>query len=72
MLALPQFFVMITSISTWRCKCGVRVKVVSQTPKAEPTAAGKATCPNCGDSQVIYGKTILSITTENDAEVPEV
>jgi len=62
---------MITSTSTWRCKCGVRVKVVSQTPKAEPTATQVAACPQCGDKQMIYGKTILSTTAEEEAPIQD-
>jgi hypothetical protein len=62
---------MITSTSTWRCKCGVRVKVVSQTPNAEPTSTQFAARPQCGDKQMIYGKTILSATTEDGRPIQD-
>jgi hypothetical protein len=60
---------MIKTVSTWRCKCGAHVRVVAQTPKAKPSANQKAACPNCGDTQIIYGETILSIISDAQAEV---
>jgi hypothetical protein len=57
---------MITITSTWRCKCGVRVKVISQTPQDRPSATQTAACPKCGDSQLVYGETILSITVDEE------
>jgi hypothetical protein len=57
---------MITSVSTWLCKCGVRVKVVGQTPKGKISATQTASCPNCGDKQIVYGDAIISITREEE------
>lgn len=57
---------MITTVSTWRCKCDTRIKVVSETPKDNPLATSMAECPKCGDQQVIYGVRILSITVEQE------
>jgi hypothetical protein len=62
---------MITTVSTWRCKCGARIKVVGQTPKGQPSPTQPAACPQCGDTQMIYGTTILSISIEEDAKVQE-
>jgi hypothetical protein len=39
---------------TWRCKCGLRVKAIGETPKNKPGATVTAQCPNCGDGQLIY------------------
>jgi hypothetical protein len=55
---------MIKTVSTWRCKCGAHAKVVGQTPKDKPSATEKAACPQCGDTQIIYGEKILSITSD--------
>jgi hypothetical protein len=57
---------MISTVSTWRCKCGVRVKVVGEAEQDKPSATVTATCPHCGDSQLIYTDRIISITTEQN------
>jgi hypothetical protein len=62
---------MITSVSTWLCKCGVRVKVIGQTPKGKMSATQTAACPNCGDKQIVYGDTIIAISREQDTAVQE-
>jgi hypothetical protein len=60
---------MITSVSTWRCKCGAYIKVVSETPKDKPLATHDAVCPKCGDIQLIYGYKLLSVSLEGDTKV---
>jgi hypothetical protein len=59
---------MITTVSTWRCKCGAHIKVVGQAEKNQPSTQ-KAQCPKCGDSQLIYCEKILSITVEEETRV---
>ena len=64
---------MIATVSTWRCKCGARLKVICQTPKNKQSATRVAAGPKCGDTQMVYGDTIISITVEQDeASVPQV
>jgi hypothetical protein len=55
---------MITTVATWRCKCGVQVKVVAETDRDRPAGTVAATCPNCGIQQVINAQRILSITVK--------
>lgn len=62
---------MITAVSTWRCKCGVRIKVIGETPKDKPSATQSVSCPTCGDSQTIYGEKVVSVTIEKDTQVPD-
>jgi hypothetical protein len=62
---------MITNVARWRCKCGVSVKVVGQTPKNKPAATQTAACPNCGDRQILYGETIISISVEKEGHLRE-
>jgi hypothetical protein len=57
---------MITSVSTWRCKCGIRIKVVGETDRRQPHVTSVAECPNCGDEQIIYAARIVSTTQESD------
>ena len=58
--------IMITSVATWRCKCGVTIKVVTETDRArsEEHARVAVSCPKCGDEQSLYAHRIVSITTE--------
>jgi len=63
---------MIMSVSTWRCKCGIRIKVVGESDPAKAGETITAACPECGDEQVINAVKLVSITTDNDkAELPD-
>jgi hypothetical protein len=53
-----------TAIATWLCKCGVTVKVKTEAKRTQPMLTVKATCPNCGDQQTVYGYHIVSVTHE--------
>jgi serine/threonine protein kinase len=55
---------MITTVATWLCKCGVRIKGVGETDGSKPTTKAVAACPNCGDKQDIYAHRIISVTCE--------
>jgi hypothetical protein len=55
-----------TTVSTWRCKCGISIKVVTEMDRTKPAATQIAVCPNCGDGQEVYGDKILSITDDTD------
>jgi hypothetical protein len=57
---------MITTTSTWRCRCGVNIKVVGETERKKPLATSIAQCPKCGDQQVIYSGRILSISIDRE------
>jgi hypothetical protein len=58
---------MITSVASWRCRCGVSVKIVTEVELTRMTEANRleASCPNCGDKQTIYGHRIIAATIEN-------
>jgi len=63
---------MITMISSWRCKCGVNIKVEGEYERARPLATSIAQCPKCGDRQVIYsGRIITTIVEEAVARPPK-
>jgi hypothetical protein len=49
----------------------MRIKVVGETPKANPLATSVAECRKCGDQQVISAGRILSITIEEDETAPK-
>ena len=51
-------------IASWCCKCGVRVKVISQVDPNQPPATQIAYCPKCGDSQTVQGDKIVSVTED--------
>ena len=55
---------MVGIVASWRCKCGVRVKVLAEADPSQPPARQIAVCPNCGESQPIQGDKIVSVTQE--------
>jgi len=55
---------MVEIAASWRCKCGIRVKVLSQVDPSQPPATRIASCPNCGDSQTVEGDKIVSVTED--------
>jgi hypothetical protein len=61
---------MIKGVATWRCKCGHRVKVITETDRSRIADVDRlpAACPNCGDKQIIYAHRILSVKTEDSQE----
>jgi len=63
---------MITSVSMWRCKCGVRVKVISETDRKAPAPTPIAIeCPGCGDTQGIPAHRIIYVTSEREETAKE-
>jgi hypothetical protein len=55
---------MVGIIASWRCKCGIRVKVLAEADPSQPPAKQVATCPNCGESQAIQADKIVSVTED--------
>jgi len=55
---------MIKGIATWRCKCGVNVKVITETDRTRINEAVRqeVQCPHCGDRQIVYAHRILEVT----------
>ena len=58
--------VMITTVFTWRCKCGVRVKVIGEVAKVDPTSKAVVKCPKCGEEQTIAASKVISVTRDKD------
>src|SRR5262245_48595942 len=59
---------MITTVATWLCTCGNRVKILAETNRDKPAATIVATCPNCGHQQLIDAEWLMSVTiNESDA-----
>ena len=62
---------MITEVATWRCKCGVTVKVITEADHSRIIEdRHEAQCPNCGDTQTVYADRILEVTMDNDQTAP--
>jgi len=55
---------MVGIVASWRCKCGIRVKVLADVDPSQPPATQIASCPKCGDSQSIEGDKIVSVTED--------
>ena len=65
---------MIKGVATWRCKCGVTVKVITEIDRARMNEDVRleAQCPNCGDRQIVYAHRILAVTMYNDETAAEI
>jgi hypothetical protein len=57
---------MISSVSRWRCKCGVSIKAITETDKAriDDNVRLEVACPKCGDKQLVYAHRIIEVTAE--------
>jgi len=53
-----------TTVSIWRCKCGVRIKVISDLDRDHPSETREVACPKCGHKQKVHGQTIVSVTAQ--------
>jgi len=53
---------MVGTIASWRCKCGIRVKVLAEADLSQSPATQVALCSNCGESQTVQGDMIVSVT----------
>src|SRR5437762_8503354 len=59
---------MINDVLSRRCKCGVSVKVVSETDPDIPMAKPTVKCPACLEEQTLTASTVLSITQDQYME----
>jgi hypothetical protein len=57
---------MINAVFSWRCKCGLRIKVVGEIDRDNPTAKSKVKCPRCNFEQIIAASRVLSVTRDQD------
>jgi hypothetical protein len=51
-------------VSTWRCKCGITIKVTGETIRNKAVTPQMAKCPNCGFQQTVDVDRILTITDD--------
>jgi len=61
---------MIKTVSIWRCKCGARLKAVSESQAEQPSATSVAACPQCGEQHVVDAAYIISVTLDVDETSP--
>jgi len=57
---------MTLSVTSWRCKCGVRVKAVAELDGNDATTAVMVNCPQCGDEQTIPAERLVAVVTDSD------
>ena len=57
---------MISTVVCWRCKCGVRLKAITEREKARinDNARLEVACPKCGDTQLVYAHHIVEVTAD--------
>jgi hypothetical protein len=59
-----------TIVSTWRCQCGISVKVVGEHDgQSKPPPTQSATCPKCGDKQTVYADKIISVIDDSENSI---
>jgi len=58
---------MIEGVARWNCKCGITVKVITETDpeRINEDIRHEAQCPNCGDKQIVYAHRIVEVTMYN-------
>lgn len=61
---------MISGISNYHCKCGVRVQVLTETDKARicEDILMEVACPKCSEKQAIYAHRIIKISIDVTAK----
>jgi hypothetical protein len=54
---------MINGVASWHCKCGVTVKVITETDRTRinEDIRHEPQCPNCGDKQIVYAHRVLKV-----------
>jgi len=57
---------MVGIVALWRCKCGMRVKVVAEADSNRPLATQVALCPKCGEPRFIHAEKIISVIQESE------
>jgi hypothetical protein len=55
---------MVGIVAVWRCKCGMRVKVLAEAENNQTSSTQLASCPECGSQQVIHAEKIVSVTED--------
>jgi hypothetical protein len=52
--------------SRWRCRCGVNVKVITESDRSMRGRMLDVACPRCGVKQMVYGQTLIVVHEEPD------
>jgi phage FluMu protein Com len=51
-------------VSTWRCVCGNRVRVLAEADPARAIGTVNVSCPACKEIQKIQARRVLTVTTD--------
>jgi hypothetical protein len=54
------------AVFSWRCKCGLSIRVIGETERASPTVKSTVRCPSCNDEQIIAASNVISVTRDQD------
>jgi hypothetical protein len=59
-----------TTVSTWRCQCGITIKVVGECDgQSKPPPTQVATCPKCGNRQNVHADKIIAVTDDSQNSI---
>jgi hypothetical protein len=54
------------AVFSWRCKCGLSIRVIGESEEANPTVKSAVRCPSCDDEQIIAASHVISVTPDQD------
>jgi hypothetical protein len=57
---------MTTNVIRWECKCGVRIKVVTEMDTGDPIRTVVFKCPRCGQAHAISAERLVSVSTDSE------
>jgi hypothetical protein len=60
---------MVGIVASFRCKCGIRVKVLAEADPSQPPATQTVACPRCGESESIQADKIVSVTENTSSDI---
>jgi hypothetical protein len=53
---------MVGIVAVWRCKCGLRVKVVAEADTHQPPSREVvASCPKCGEPRILHAVSVTEL-----------
>jgi len=58
-------------VFTWRCTCGIRIKVLADLDTDAVTAKSIVKCPRCNDQQTVTASKVISVVQDYEAVRPK-
>jgi hypothetical protein len=59
----------VMKIFTWRCKCGIRIKVLADSDNETSMVESIINCPRCNDPQAVKASNVISVTQDREETI---